>query len=140
MSIQPVTINLSDSVLQRLQRAAHTLQRPLDEMIEQTIVGNLPPLIEDLPSEIQAEAAILQQADDQSLWRIVQEALPEGQWERHTELLAQQQERDLSQAETQELVQLRTAADRFVLRRSFVLALLKWRGHTLPAGIHPPLF
>jgi predicted transcriptional regulator len=132
MTLHPVTINLPDKVLHRLQQAATTLQRPLEEMIEQTIQANLPPLIEDLPPSLQAEAASLQQADDQSLWHIVQEALPGEQWERHTELLSRQREGVLSKAEERELAQLREAVDRFVLRRSFVLALLKWRGHSLP--------
>lgn len=39
----------------------------------------------------------------------------------------------LSGPEQRELVDLRGRVDRFVLRRSFVLALLKWRGHTLPS-------
>jgi hypothetical protein len=132
MTLHPVTINLPDKVLHRLQQAATTLQRPLEEMIEQTIQSNLPPLIEDLPPSLQTEAAALQQADDQSLWHIVQEALPDEQWERHTELLSRQQEGSLSEAEARELAQLREGVDRFVLRRSFVLALLKWRGHSLP--------
>jgi len=35
-------------------------------------------------------------------------------------------------AEHKELAELRTAADRFVTRRSYALALLKWHGHTIP--------
>jgi hypothetical protein len=96
MTLHPVTINLPNKVLHRLQQAATTLQRPLEEMIEQTIQANLPPLIEDLPPSLQAEAASLQQADDQSLWHIVQEALPDEQCDGHTALLSRQREGVLS--------------------------------------------
>jgi hypothetical protein len=58
--------------------------------------------------------------------------LPDAQWARHTELLSRQQEGALSEAEAREWAQLRESVDHFVLRRSFVLALLKWRGHSLP--------
>jgi len=134
MSLHSVTIDLPDIVLRRLQQAAVLMQRPLTEMIEQTIQGNLPPVLEDLPSALQSEIATLQQADDQTLWRIAQEALPAEQWARHEELLSQQQEKALAEEEESELARLREGTDRFVMRRSYVLALLKWRGHTLPAA------
>ncbi len=38
----------------------------------------------------------------------------------------------LTAAERAELARLREETDRFVLRRSYALALLKWRGHTVP--------
>lgn len=133
MALHSVTIDLPEPILHRLQQAAAVLQRPLEEMIEQTIQGNLPPVLDDLPSGIQEEAAALQQADDQTLWRIAQETLPPQQWTRHEELLIRRQEEALSNAEEGELAELRGRVDRFVLRRSFVLALLKWRGHTLPS-------
>ena len=37
-------------------------------------------------------------------------------------------------AEERELAALREATDAFVTRRSVALALLKWRGHTLPTA------
>jgi hypothetical protein len=130
MSVQ---INLPEHVLQRLRRAAEMMQRPLDEVIEQTVLGNLPPVLADLPPSLQSEFASLQRADNQTLWRIAQETLPADQWERHEELLVRQQETNLSETEQQELVQLREKTDLFVMRRSYVLALLKWRGQALLA-------
>jgi len=134
MTLHSVTIDLSDRVLARLQQAAVLMQRSLEEMIEQTIQGNLPPVIEDLPPSLQTEAALLQQADNQTLWRLAQESLVPEEWARHEVLLSQRQEGALSEAGQQELVQLRERVDHFVLRRSFVLALLKWRGYTLSSS------
>ena len=52
MNLHSVTIDLPDIVLRRQQQAAILMQRPLTEMIEQTIQGNLPPVLEDLPSAL----------------------------------------------------------------------------------------
>jgi hypothetical protein len=51
---------------------------------------------------------------------------------RQQRLLRKGQEGPLATAEHQELAELRAAADRFVTRRSYALALLKWHGHTIP--------
>jgi len=62
---------------------------------------------------------------------VAQEPFPPQQWRRHQRLLQEGQEGLLSTAEHEELAELRAAADRFVTRRSYALALLKWRGHTI---------
>jgi hypothetical protein len=128
-----VQLNLPKHVLQRLQRAAEVMQRPLDEVIEQTILGNLPPTPTDVPPSLQDEFASWQRADNQTLWRMARETLPPEQWTRREALLDRQQEAKLSEAEQQELAQLREKIDLFVMHRSYVLALLKRRGHAWPA-------
>ena len=98
----------------------------------QTIRGNLPPSLDDLSPEWHGVVADLQQMSDEALWAITKERLPQPQWRRHQRLLRKGQEGPLSTAEHQELAKLRAAADRFVTRRSYALALLKWHGHAIP--------
>ena len=73
---------------------------------------------------------------DEQLWRIALDLLPPDQWRRHRRLLRKNEANTLTDAEREELARLRAATDRFVVRRSYALALLKWRGHTLPI---PPM-
>ncbi len=98
----------------------------------QTIRGNLPPSLDDLSPELRGVVADLQHLSDEALWSVAQEPLPPHQWRRHQRLLRKGQEGPLSTAEHKELAELRAAADRFVTRRSYALALLKWHGHTIP--------
>jgi hypothetical protein len=98
----------------------------------QTIRGNLPPSLDDLRPEWHCVVADLQQMRDEALWAMTKERLPPPQWRRHQRLLRKGQEGSLSTAEHLEVAELRAAADRFVTRRSYALALLKWHGHTIP--------
>jgi len=94
----------------------------------------MPPSVDDVPVDMQQELASLQDASDEAVWAIAQEALPKAQWRRHQRLLHKNSAQGLTDPERAELDQLRGLTDRLVLRRSYALALLKWRGHTLPAG------
>ena len=81
------------------------------------------------PLKWQAELASLQRRSSQALSTIVKEPLSPEQWERHQDLLYQNQTSGLNDSELEELAHLRKETDRFVFRRSYALALLKWRGH-----------
>jgi hypothetical protein len=132
MASQSITLNLPEKLYQRIRQAADTMQRPLEDVFIQTIQGNLPPAIADLPDELQAEFMQLQMADDQTLWKLAKAPLSAKQWKRHQELLDKNQNDDLSIGEQTELAHLREIVDKFVMRRSYALALLKWRGYSLP--------
>jgi hypothetical protein len=131
MATPTITLKLPKDIHQRLQSMAQATHTPLEEVVFQSIQGNLPPSVDDLPAEMRGELAALQNATDESLWVIANEAPPKNQWRRHQQLLRNNRSRGLKPAERDELNTLRQAADRLVLRRSYALALLKWRGHTL---------
>jgi hypothetical protein len=126
-----VTLALPKDVYHRLVTAAQAWQRPMTELLVQSITGNLPPVAEDAPPALVTEFAAMQQLEDWELWQIVSERLDPKLWRRHRLLLARNEAGALTSREENELRQLREATDHFVLRRSFVLALLKWRGHSL---------
>lgn len=132
VTVQTITLGLPQDIYQRLQRMAQATRQPVEEVMFQTIRGNLPPSLDDLPPEMRDDLAALQNRSDQALWAIARESLPPAQWRRHQHLLRKNQAGTLTGAERTELVRLRTTTDHFVLRRSYVMALLKWRGYTLP--------
>src|SRR5512137_345743 len=127
MMSQSLTLQIPEPIYRRLQRVAQTTHQPMEAVAYQSLQGNLPPLIEDLPDEWRSDVADFEQLNDAALWKVAQETLLEQQWERHQDLLARNQDGALTDHERRELERLRTAADRFVFRRSYALALLKWR-------------
>ncbi|MCP4353685.1 MAG: hypothetical protein GY795_50200 [Desulfobacterales bacterium] len=131
MSTQSLTLHLPENIYRRLHLMAKTTHQPLEEIVFQSIRGNLPPLSDDIPSEWRGDLAELQDLSDATLWVVAGESLPEKQWDRHQQLLEMNQTGTLTDSQQDELAALRAATDRFVFRRSYVLALLKWRGYTL---------
>ena len=132
MPNQTIPIQLPEAIYQRLQQVAHAMHHSIEEVVLQTIRGNLPPSLDDLSPELHGVVADLQHMSDEALWSVAKEPLPPRQWRRHQRLLQKGQAGPLSTAEHQELVELRAAVDRFVTSRSYALALLKWHGHTIP--------
>jgi hypothetical protein len=132
MTSPTITLQLPEEIHQRLARVAQSTHQPLETVVFQTIQGNLPPSVEDAPADMCDELSALQDASAEAVWAIAQEPLPKEQWRRHQKLLRKNSSRGLKATEREELSQLRSQTDRLVLRRSYALALLKWRGHTLP--------
>jgi len=132
MTVQTLHIPLPEAIVQRLQRVAEATHQPLEAVVVQTICGNLPPAFDDLSPALHAVVVDLPTLHDDALWGVARTPLPPQQWRRHQRLLRKAQEGTLTAAEQHELDALRTATDRFVTRRSYALALLKWRGYTLP--------
>lgn len=132
--MQEIKVQLRDDVYHRLAQMAATLGRPLEEVIDQTIRGNLPPTLSDLPREDRDLVASLALLDDDALRAIASEPLPASRWRRHQRLLRKAADGVLKSDEAVELAALRTAADHSVVRRSCALALLKWRGFALPVA------
>lgn len=125
-----VRLSLSDEAYQRLTRMAQVTHQPLEDVVRQTIQANLPPVLDDVPPSLQPEIASLQTMDDSALWAIARTRPAPEQWDRHQQLLQKGAAGVLTDDEQQELEQLRMSTDQDVLRRSYALALLKWRGHT----------
>ncbi len=134
MTTQMVNVALPDEIYRRLQGMAAVTHQSLEEILVRTIRGNLPPTLDDLPPTQRDLVAELGLLGDEALWAVAKETLPARGWGRHRRLLRQAQDGSLTEAELAELAALREATDRFVTRRSVALALLKWRGHTLPAA------
>ena len=132
MTVQTLHIPLPEAVVQRLQRVAEATHLPLEAVVVQTICGNLPPALDDLSPASREVVSDLPTLSDDALWVAACTPLPPRQWRRHQRLLRKAQAGTLTAAEQHELEALRTVTDQFITRRSYALALLKWRGYTLP--------
>lgn len=135
MAMQTINIELPDEIYRRLRDMATVTNRSVEDVVVQTIRGNLPLTPNDLPPEQHDLVAALASLDDDTLWAVAREPLPEEDWRRHRRLLRKAETGMLAPAEQQALAALREATDRLVMRRSVALALLKWRGYTMPTEL-----
>lgn len=132
MSEPTITIQMPQSLYQRLQRLAELTHRPLESLICQSLDAHLPPLLEDMPEPMRADLNALEQLDDEALCRVAQGVWSTEQHERYTELLEQDRVGTLTPPEQVTLEELYQDANRHMLRKAYAHALLKWRGHKLP--------
>ena len=130
---QEVLLPLPQSLRLRLQRVAQAPQQSLTDVLLHAVAVGSPPNWEDAPAEFQADLATLERLNDEALWQIAgSRAAPDI--ERHQELLDKNAAGTLTDAEQHELTQRRTEADRFMLRKEYADALLRWRSHKLPSA------
>jgi hypothetical protein len=130
--MQTVTLELPETLYQQFQVMAQLTHQRLEEVMLQTIQGNLPPAFTELSPDLQQELTIWVNLPHETLWRLAQETLPSTQTRLQQKLLQKNQTGSLTDKERAELIRLRAMTDHFVLRRSTLLALLKWRGYALP--------
>lgn len=132
MATRTVTLELPESLYDRLQRTAQATRRSLDDVLLHAVQVGSPPRWDDAPAEFQADLSALDRLDDDGLWRIARSHATEADLQRCQELLDQNANGDLSADERDELAQLRLEADRLMLRKVHAAALLRWRGHQVP--------
>lgn len=127
-----LTLALPVDIYHRLQSMAQSTHQPIEAIAVQSMCSNLPPSMDELWPELQTELAAWHGLTDVELWHIAQEPLPATSERRQRVLLRRNAEGKLTPVQQTELATLRELTDRFVARRSYAFALLKWRGHTLP--------
>lgn len=132
MSAHRVTVALPESLYLRLQRTAQATRRSLADVLLHAVQVGSPPGWEDAPSEFQADLAALDRLDDDTLWSIARGRQTDSEMVRYTALLEKNAAGVLTPADRAELSELRTEADRFMLRKAQAAAILRWRGHFLP--------
>jgi hypothetical protein len=113
----PVTIHLPNVIYRKLQQAARTTNRRLEDVVLQTISGNIPPSIEEAPADVRAELEPLQWLDEENLWVVARSQLAPAQQERQTYLLRQNQRGVITAAERDEMERLGDLADRLTSRK-----------------------
>jgi hypothetical protein len=133
MSSHPITIELPENIFDRLTQLAQTTDRPLAEIVAQSIASNLPPLIDQASPELQPELLKMQRLSDPELLSIGQTTVSLEQQRQHEELLIKNEDFELSDSEQQELTNLRLTMDRLTACKAYAWALLRWRGHRIPA-------
>ena len=117
MAVHAVTLELPDEVYQQAQHVAQATHRPLEEIVCEWI---RPPTHVKLPE--------LEHLSDAELLRAARETLLSEHAHRLQELLAVQQQRNLSEDEQREALALVEQEDFVTLRKARALFLLKQRG------------
>jgi hypothetical protein len=137
VTLQTIRMNLSDTLLQRLTDVADAAQQSLDEVLLQTISAGLPPDLARVPGRFRADLRLLNRLDDDMLRQVAGSELDVDKAAEYEALLAQNQNATLDESGQARLAALREQADLLMFRRAYALALLKWRGVSVPASELP---
>jgi hypothetical protein len=132
MTTQRITIELPEAIFHRFVQIAEATQQPLEDLIAQSVVSNLPPSAENAPLELRAELMEMQMLSVDELLAIAQTQADAIQHEHHVQLLEKNQAGLMSPEEQNELANLRLMADRLMLRKAYAWSVLRWKGHRLP--------
>ena len=138
MSIQAITLRMPEAIYQRAKHAADLLQKPMEEVIVNTLASTLP-LLDDVPEEMASEVAVMAQLSDEALQGMANGTMLMERQELLHNRLDQQGRGELDEAGQRELTALMAESGRAMLRRAKAVALLMARGHTVPAIITSPL-
>lgn len=130
---QAVTIRLSDRIYGQLKQAAELSHQPLDAVIEQSLVHSLPPLLEDIPPDYQADVYPLLQMSDTELKEEAERRFPSDRWAEYEALLRKKKDASLTAQEQVKLDTLRREANVLMFRKGYAAVLLKRRGYHLPS-------
>jgi hypothetical protein len=131
MPAETVTLQIPEIIYQRLVNTARATHRPLEEVILRALQIGSPPAWDDIPSEFQAEVAVLDKLDDNSLWQIARANKTPEDMERYNILLEGNSNSTLNEEERLELMALRHEMDLFMLCKAQATVLLRWRGHNI---------
>jgi hypothetical protein len=127
-----ITIKLSERTYEQLKRTAEISERPMEEIVEQSLSHSLPPLLEDVPAEYQRDVYPLLQMDREALQREVARVFDRELWATYEGLLEKKKTEGLTEEEAARLEQLRREADVLMLRKGYAAVLLKRRGYQVP--------
>jgi len=132
-------VPLPEPVYQYLKQIAIATRRPVEQVAQESIVGNLPPSVATMPVEMQDELLEFQNMPLHELQQVAASQMSPAQQARHRQLLEENAAGLLTPAERDELAALRTVADRLMLRKAYAWAVLRWRGQAVPALDELPL-
>lgn len=128
-----VTIQLPEDIYRRLEQSAQVANTPLEEVLLWSVRAGMPPSINDLPPQFRQDCLDLERLSDKELRRVAESAMAAGRQRKYTNLLRKNQAEALTKQEQQQLKNLGAEARRLTFRKAYAYALLKWRGHRIPA-------
>jgi plasmid stability protein len=126
MASQPITVNLPESLYERLQQRAAEAQRTLEEELLDAVAATLPPDLNEALSSL----ALL---DDEALWRAAQSHLPLEAAAEMERLHLKRQREGLTESEDETVSHLVQQYERYMLVRAQATTLLQERGYVISA-------
>lgn len=127
-----ITLTIPDDLYRRLLSSASASDLPIDEVLVQSLRAGSPPDIEGVPLEYRDDVAALPRFSDEQLLELSRIEFPTKQFTLLEELLRKNANGELNEEERKQLADLQQESNRFMIRRAFVFALLRWRGHAVP--------
>lgn len=128
MTIQPVTVNLPESVYRQIRRAARKARRPLDDVLAEAVAAAAP-MMESPATPLRFALAQMAYLNDAALWQAARASLSAQQRSRLAFLHTEQQSRTLTSEERSEEEALMALYRETILVRAQAAALLKQRGY-----------
>ena len=123
-----ITLQLPENIFLRMQQAAQATRQPLEDIFLRAIQVGSPPDWEDIPAEFQADIVL----DDAALWRVARTKKMESDMIYYQKLLDKNADGKISEEESRTLTGLRAEFDRFMLAKAHAVALMRWRGYSIP--------
>jgi len=136
---QSLTITLPESVIRLLNEVAQNTRLSLEQVVQQSIEGNLPPSVVNMPIDMREELIRLQTMPVNEVNTIAHSQIEPTISTRHIQLLEANEGDLLTSTQKEELSQLSLQADRHMLRKAYAWAILRWRGVTIPTLNQLPL-
>ena len=133
MATRELTVRIPDQVYRRLKHMAQEIDQSLETIVLTSITGNLPPSLDDLPTDLREELRTLQTLDNDALWAVARSELPPAQQAHLKVLLKRNSTGTLADSEQEEMNRMGEEIDRLNLRKAQAYALLRWRGFPLPS-------
>ena len=107
---------------------AELTEQPLSELVLQSIANNLPPNVNNAPSEMRAELLKMQALGIDDLRKVAKAQMSPEQQNEHVLLLHKNAEGTLTDSEQTRLHELRNLADQLMLKKAHACAILRWLG------------
>lgn len=127
-----IHLQVPSSVYRLAKKTAEATSRPIEQVLVD-VLSAASPISEDLPPELQAELDTLAQLSDTELLSMARRTFPCDERRIYDRLLKKNSAGTLSPAELEQLKGLRQASEHLTLQKAHAYAILKWRGHVLPA-------
>jgi plasmid stability protein len=134
---QDITISLPNLLYQKLKARAEQTQRSVEAEALDALVASVP-VVDELPTDLEASLAQLALLDDEALWRAARTTFAADAARRLEDLHFKRQREGLTEGETQAAATLLQQYERAMLVRAQVSALLKQRGHDVSALLQEP--
>jgi hypothetical protein len=135
MGTRRITIELPEAIFRRFNLVARAIHQPLEALVTQSVIGNLPPQVETPPPYLQSELLGLYSLSTEALIAITVAEMETAQRQRQIELTkkSESNEERLTSEEYQELANLRLNFNRLLLRKAYAWEILRWRGQRMPS-------
>jgi len=127
-----ITVDFPKPVYQRLQRQAKVFERPLDDIVVQTVRKGLPFWRDTIPPSFEAELSQLEYSNIAQLQKLAKSKLSLAKQRRLDKFLQKNSAGTITSREIAELDDLMLEVDLLTLKKAKALAILYKRGYKLP--------